>query len=138
MIPEYLHKVQYYETDKMQITHHSNYARFMEEARLDFMERIGYSYDRMEREEIFSPVVSISCDFKKPTTYGDLIKIDVSVLEISRAKIKFEYIMKVGDNVVCTATSTHCCLNKQGKILALGKEKPELYELLESLVKKDI
>jgi len=28
----YFHKIQYYETDKMQITHHSNYIRFMEEA----------------------------------------------------------------------------------------------------------
>ena len=30
----YLHKVQYYETDKMGIAHHSNYIRWMEEARL--------------------------------------------------------------------------------------------------------
>ena len=28
----YKHKVKYYETDKMGITHHSNYIRFMEEA----------------------------------------------------------------------------------------------------------
>ncbi len=28
----YVHKVNYYETDKMGITHHSNYIRFMEEA----------------------------------------------------------------------------------------------------------
>ena len=26
----YLHKVQYYETDKMGIAHHSNYIRWME------------------------------------------------------------------------------------------------------------
>ncbi len=29
---KYIHKVHYYETDKMGITHHSNYIRFMEEA----------------------------------------------------------------------------------------------------------
>lgn len=28
---EYIHKVQYYETDRMGITHHSNYIRWMEE-----------------------------------------------------------------------------------------------------------
>ena len=33
---EYIHTVQYYETDKMGITHHSNYIRWMEEARVDF------------------------------------------------------------------------------------------------------
>ena len=37
---EYIHTVQYYETDKMGITHHSNYIRWMEEARVDFLSQI--------------------------------------------------------------------------------------------------
>ena len=47
----YLHKVQYYETDKMGIAHHSNYIRWMEEARVDFLEKIGWGFDRLEAEE---------------------------------------------------------------------------------------
>ena len=38
----YTHRVKYYETDKMGVTHHSNYVRWMEEARVDFMDKIGY------------------------------------------------------------------------------------------------
>ena len=37
----YRHKVQYYETDRMGVTHHSNYIRWMEEARVDLLEQIG-------------------------------------------------------------------------------------------------
>ena len=44
----YTHKVNYYETDKMGITHHSNYIRWMEEARIDFLESIGFGYDKLE------------------------------------------------------------------------------------------
>ena len=44
----YRHKVQYYETDKMGITHHSNYIRWMEEARIDFLAQIGWNYERLE------------------------------------------------------------------------------------------
>jgi acyl-CoA thioester hydrolase len=40
MLKEYSHKVQYYETDKMGITHHSNYVRWMEEARIYFLDKI--------------------------------------------------------------------------------------------------
>ena len=40
----YIHKVQYYETDKMGITHHSNYIRWMEEARVDMLEKIDFGY----------------------------------------------------------------------------------------------
>ena len=36
----YQHKVQYYETDQMGIVHHSNYIRWFEEARTDYMERL--------------------------------------------------------------------------------------------------
>ena len=44
----YEHKTQYYETDQMGIIHHSNYIRWMEEARMDLMDQIGLSYKEME------------------------------------------------------------------------------------------
>ena len=45
----YTHKVHYYETDKMGITHHSNYVRWMEEARIDFLDKIGCGYDKLKQ-----------------------------------------------------------------------------------------
>ena len=51
LIP-YRHKVQYYETDTMKIVHHSNYVRWMEEARVDMLEQMGIGYDVMEKEGI--------------------------------------------------------------------------------------
>lgn len=36
---DYEHRAQYYETDQMGIIHHSNYIRWMEEARMDFLSR---------------------------------------------------------------------------------------------------
>ena len=39
----YQHEVKYYECDRMGITHHSNYVRFMEEARVDWMDQVGWS-----------------------------------------------------------------------------------------------
>ena len=38
----YKHKIQYYETDKMGVTHHSNYIRWMEEARVDFLSQMKH------------------------------------------------------------------------------------------------
>lgn len=50
------HEVQYYETDRMGITHHSNYVRWMEEARTFFLREIGWPYEKIEEEGIISPV----------------------------------------------------------------------------------
>lgn len=44
----YKHSVQYYETDRMGITHHSNYVRWMEEARSFLLKDIGFPYDCIE------------------------------------------------------------------------------------------
>ena len=56
----YQHKVQYYETDQMGIVHHSNYIRWFEEARTDYMERLGIGYEKMEEQGILSPVLSVT------------------------------------------------------------------------------
>lgn len=49
----------------MQITHHSNYIRFMEEARVNFLQQIGFGYDKMEELDVSSPVISIHVIIKK-------------------------------------------------------------------------
>lgn len=130
----YKHKIQYYETDKMGITHHSNYVRIMEETRIDMMERLGFGYERMEAEGIISPVMAVNVEYKKPTTYPDIVEVELKVAEFSKFKIKFDYTMKVGDTLVCHATSLHCFLGTNGRPIMLQERFPELCAALESLL----
>ncbi len=126
----YKHTVQYYETDKMGVTHHSNYIRFMEEARVCFLRSIGYSYEKMEEQGIVSPVVSISCDYKKSTTFADEIEICVKVLKLTRAKLTLSYTMTLHDEVVCVAESSHCFLSQTGRPMNIQKNCPQFYQAL--------
>ena len=64
------HKVQYYETDMMGVAHHANYIHWMEEARIEFMDRIGFPYKRMEAEGVLSPVKGMNIKYLKPCTFG--------------------------------------------------------------------
>ena len=126
----YKHKVQYYETDKMGGTRHSNYIRFMEEARIDFFEQLGFGYDKMEAEGVISPVIGITCDYKKTTTYPDVITVEVQVLECNGVKLKLGYTMTVDEKLVCQGTSMHCFLNEKGRPVSYAKQYPEMYEIL--------
>ena len=65
----YIHKVNYYETDKMGIVHHSNYVRWLEEARVLAMDEIGYPVSKLEQENLFSPVLSYSIDSYNKTLF---------------------------------------------------------------------
>ncbi|MBR4148205.1 MAG: acyl-CoA thioesterase [Bacteroidales bacterium] len=126
----YRHEVKYYECDRMGITHHSNYVRFMEEARVDFLDKIGYGFDRIEAEGVFSPVIAISCNYKHPTTFKDVIEIDVSISKMQDLKFEFTYTMRVGDKVVCIGQSTHC-FTENGRPVVISKRLPELFERLQ-------
>ena len=67
---DYVHKVHYYETDKMGIVHHSNYIRWMEEARVAMLDRLGVGFAKMEALGIYSPVVGVQCRFHRPHGRG--------------------------------------------------------------------
>ncbi|MBO4587377.1 MAG: acyl-CoA thioesterase [Bacteroidales bacterium] len=123
----YRHEVKYYECDRMGITHHSNYIRFMEEARVDWMDQLGFGFEKMEAEGVVSPVVSVECRYRQPSTFKDVIEIAVNVAETSPLKVIFAYTMTVEGKVVCTAASTHCFL-ENGRPISLEKRFPDFYE----------
>ena len=130
----YIHKVQYYETDKMGITHHSNYIRWMEEARIDFLARIGWDYAKLEEMWLVSPVINVTCDYKKPTTFSDEISIEVSVKEFRGVKLFIAYEMKNDKGeTVCTAQSAHAFLDREGRPARVKQDFPELFDTLSKL-----
>lgn len=131
----YQHKVHYYETDRMGITHHSNYIRWMEEARINFLEQIGWSYAKLEEIGIISPVIAVDCKYKLSTTFSDEVFISVSVEEFKGVKLKLKYDMKnTAGVVVCEARSEHCFVDKDGKLIRLQKVYPDFYKALSDLV----
>ncbi len=134
----YTHKVSYYETDKMGITHHSNYIRWMEEARIDYFDEIGYSYDRLEAEGVISPVVSVNCNYKKTTTFPDSVDICVRIVNFNGVKLTLGYEMKNADgDIVCTAESVHCFLNDKGYPVMIKKDYPDMYETFANLMQNE-
>lgn len=137
-IEPYIHKVQYYETDRMGITHHSNYIRWMEEARTDFLEQVGWPYERTEKDGLLSPVLSVSCEYHEHTTFPDEVRIEVKILKLNPVKFTVGYEMYHMGNghLVVTGTSEHCLLNKDMKIVRFARVQPELYRIFEEMAKE--
>lgn len=129
----YKHKVQYYETDKMGITHHSNYIRWMKEARTDFLEKCGWSYKKLESMGVISPVTAVNFKYKKGTTFSDIIEIESKVLDLTKVRLTMSYVMYNEDKeIVGEGQSEHCFVNEKGKIINVAKEYPEFYATMEN------
>lgn len=134
LIP-YRHRVQYYETDCMKVVHHSNYIRFFEEARVDFLAQIGADYASLEKAGYISPVLSVSAEYKQMSGYGDDLYILVKLAEYKGMRFYFHY--RVVDAATgalrATGESSHCFL-KEGAPANLRKELPEAHAHLMNAV----
>ena len=127
----YVHTVQYYETDKMGITHNSNYIRWMEEARIDFLAQMGWDYVKLESLGIVSPVTAVECKYMVSTCFSEKISIQVSIAEFKGVRLKLVYTMKNSEGqTVCQAHSEHCFLDASGNLIRLKKEYPDFYDAL--------
>ena len=136
----YRHTVQYYETDRMGIVHHSNYIRWMEEARTDFMDQLGFPYARAVEAGIDFALTDISCKYRAMTRFGEELAITVSIRRLSPAKLELGYEMREASTgeLKAEGTSGHFFYDRaKGRPVALKKALPEVYRRLEALIIPD-
>ena len=126
---DYLRKVNYYECDPMGITHHSNYIRYMEEARIDMQDQLGYGYEKMEADGIVSPVVALNCEYKRSTRFQDEILVHLSLQEVTPLRLTFGYEMTCRGQLIFRASSVHCFL-ENGRPMSLEQRYPEFFRAL--------
>ena len=133
---EYIHKAQYYETDQIGIIHHSNYILWMEEARIAYMDEMGFPYGAVEEAGIISPVLGVECEYKSMTHFGDQVGIEVKLMSFGGLKYELSYIMKDvrTKEIRAVGRTKHCYLRKDGHPARIKKELPALYEkMMEAL-----
>lgn len=134
----YERKINYYETDKMGVVHHSNYIRFFEEARCRFLEDADLPYDVMESNGIMSPVLGVSCKYKQHVTFGDLIDIRCYIKDFNgvRFTVNYEIYNKANDTLCVSGETNHCFTDSNLKPMNLKKHHIDVYEKFMSLIEK--
>jgi len=129
-IAKHIHKVQYYETDQMQVVHHSNYLRFYEEARTAFMEKIGLGYDMLEKNGIIIPVTAISCQYLGAAVYPHELEIRSKITKYTgvRMTVEYEVYDLVTDKLINQGITQHAFVDKEFKPFAMQRNYPELHK----------
>lgn len=129
MFKEYEHHAQYYETDQMGCIHHSNYIRWMEEARVDLMEQAGCGYKAMEESGVMSPVLEVSCQYRSMVRFDDRVKIRVWLKEYNGIRMTLAYEIRDSftGQLKTTGESKHCFMSADGRPLSLKRTHPQLH-----------
>ena len=123
----YYHNAKYYETDQMAIVHHSNYIRWFEEARIDWLEQVGIPYDAMEARGIIIPVIGVSAEYKSMTKFKETVRIELTLEQYNSVRFSASYRVynHETNQLRCTGTSQHCFLNRDYQPIVLKKVAPD-------------
>ena len=123
----------------MGIVHHSNYIRYFEEARLNWLEQIGLEYGRLEEMGIMIPVMFVNCQYLRPLRFGDEIEIQVKLARFDGIKMEYSYeLYRKETGELCTTGHTgHCFLDDGMKPLRMKKRFPELYHAMQMALERD-
>lgn len=128
--------INYYETDKMGIVHHSNYIRFLEEARSRWLEALNISMETLEEKGYTIPTLEVNCKYKFHVTSGDTILIKPKITEYNGVKmtVSYDVIEKETGRTVIETWTKHCFTTRELKPINMKKKNQDINQIFVNLL----
>ena len=108
-------RVRFAETDAMGIVHHSRYLPYLEETRVEYLRSIGHPYDRQRADGVDFAVLDAHVTYRQPLKFDDVVTVHLVLAGATRASFAINYLLTVGEEIRSTATTTHACVNANGR-----------------------
>ncbi len=101
------HKVNFYDTDAMAVVHHSNYIRWFEIGRVEFLREAGITLGELMDDGYLFPIVDVSAKYLNPAYFDDQLIIETIPTALTKAKMAFDYrILREKDGIVLVTGHT--------------------------------
>lgn len=83
-------KIYYHDTDAGGVVYYANYLKYLEEARTEFLENKGLDLALLRDRKFFYAVNKCSIVYRAPARYGDTIRVDTSLKEVTAVRMFFD------------------------------------------------
>lgn len=107
--------VRYAETDMMGIVYHANYLPWFEVARTQLLREQGFPYRQLEADGFRIPVLEVTAKYRRPALYDDILTIVATIREKPLLRIRIEYEVLRGDELLATGASAHAFCDLRGQ-----------------------
>jgi acyl-CoA thioester hydrolase len=119
-------RVRFNETDPLGIVWHGYYITYFEDGREAFGRHHGISYLDVHEHGYTTPIVKSICEHKLSLRYGDVARIETTIVKTPAAKMIFTYKIFDKNNVIaCTGETVQVFVDKNGD---LNLNCPAFYE----------
>lgn len=107
--------VRYAETDMMGVVYHGSYLPWLEIGRTALLKEHGLPYRELEAEGFFLPVLEVSVRYLRPARYDDTVTVTTFLREKPTLRIRMDYELRRGDELLATAFTLHAFIDRAGK-----------------------
>jgi acyl-CoA thioester hydrolase len=107
--------VRYAETDMMGVVYHGSYLPWFEIGRTTLLKELGLPYRQLEADGFRLPVLEIAVKYLRPAVYDDVITIVTTMREKPVLRIRLNYEVRRGDELLATGETMHAFIDLQGR-----------------------
>ena len=133
MVTTVAHKVNFYDTDAMAVVHHSNYIRWFEIGRVEFLRQAGITLTELMDDGYAFPITEVSAKYMNSGYFDDELIIETTPVALTKAKMAFSYrVLRACDDTVLVTGSTQNVFTSRatGKITRLPDKYYDKLEVM--------
>ncbi len=108
-------RVYFENTDAGGVVYHSEYLKFLERARTEWLRHLGFDHQTLAREHrVVFIVTAVAADFVKPARLDDTLAVSVRLESLGKVRCVFAQDIRRDDEVLVRATVTAACVARDG------------------------
>lgn len=115
-VSHYRHRVPFYETDAMGVVHHANYVRYLELARILWMDEHHRPYREYVAEGLHFATTRVELDYARGVKFDEQIEISVWAAWVRGASLRMEYLLRSANGVVASGATEHAMVDNNGRV----------------------
>lgn len=116
-------KVYFADTDAAGVVHHSQYLRWLEAARIDYFDHIGFPYENLQAQKVGFVPCKIQANYHHPLRFADRFQVYVQLSQLKRASLTLHQPLYKEKKLIYEASITFACMNEADwRIIAIPKD----------------
>ena len=127
---QYTSKIFYEDTDAGGVVYYANYLKFIERARTEMINKLGFTLTTLlkEYDRLFL-VKKIECDYIESCKLEDTLNVQSNILVLKNASFELEQNILKQNKIIFRSKIVMVCVNSQG---APSKIPNELHNLMKN------
>ncbi len=105
-------RVYYEDADAGGVVYHSNYLKFMERARTEWLRSLGFEHTELKSEMgVMFVVRALKLEYKRPAYFNDALSVVTRLAKMGGSLLEFEQTILRGNELLTEATVALVCVD---------------------------